>query len=196
MLLTRRITLAVVLAATSASSLAAQQGSAATAPSTAAPASGLVADLLRDVSQVERKMLGLARAVPADKYGWRPGAGVRSVGDLVMHVAADNYLFPVILGTPADPSTGITSDYSTAQAFEKRQISRDSAIVELERSFAFIKKSLSATPETKLGDKVSMFGQQFTTQQAWLLATVHLHEHLGQFIAYARVNEVKPPWTQ
>ena len=196
MLLTRRITLAVVLAATSASSLAAQQGSAATAPSTAAPASGLVADLLRDVSQVERKMLGLARAVPADKYGWRPGSGVRSVGDLVMHVAADNYLFPVILGTPADPSTGITSDYSTAQAFEKRQISRDSAIVELERSFAFIKKSLSATPETKLGDKVSMFGQQFTTQQAWLLATVHLHEHLGQFIAYARVNEVKPPWTQ
>ena len=196
MLLTSRITLAVALVATSASSVPAQQASAAPAPSTTAPASGLVADLVRDVSQVERKMLGLARAVPADKYGWRPGAGVRSVGDLVMHVAADNYLFPVILGTPADPSTGITSDYSTAQAFEKRQISRDSAIVELERSFAFIKKSLSATPETKLGDKVSMFGQQFTTQQAWLLATVHLHEHLGQFIAYARVNEVKPPWTQ
>ena len=196
MLLTRRITLAVVLVATSASSLAAQQGSAATAPSTTAPASGLVADLLRDVSQVERKMLGLARAVPADKYGWRPGAGVRSVSDLVMHVAADNYLFPVILGTPADPSIGITSDYSTAQAFEKRQLSRDSAIVELERSFAFLKKGLSATPETKLGDKISMFGQQFTTQQAWLLATVHLHEHLGQFIAYARSNDVKPPWTQ
>lgn len=196
MLLTRRISLAVVLVATSASSLAAQQASAATASSSTAPASGLVADLLRDVSQVERKMLGLARAVPADKYGWRPGAGVRSVSDLVMHVAADNYLFPVILGTPADPSTGITSDYSTAQAFEKRQISRDSAIVELERSFAFLKKSLSATPETKLGDKISMFGQQFTTQQAWLLATVHLHEHLGQFIAYARSNDVKPPWTQ
>ena len=196
MLVTRRISLAVVLVAASASSLAAQQGSAATAPSSAAPASGLVADLLRDVVQVERKMLGLARAVPADKYAWRPGAGVRSVGDLVMHVAADNYLFPVILGTPADASTGVTSDYSTAQAFEKRQIPRDSAIVELERSFAYLKKSLSATPETKLGDKISMFGQQFTTQQAWLLATVHLHEHLGQFIAYARSNDVKPPWSQ
>ena len=196
MLLSRRITLAVVLAATSASSLAAQQSSAAAASSTPAPASGLVADLLRDVGQVEQKMIGLARAVPADKYAWRPGAGVRSVSDLIMHVAADNYLFPVILGTPADPATGITAEYKTAQAFETRKVSRDSAIVELERSFAFLKKSLSATPEAKLPEKVSMFGQQFTTQQAWLLATVHLHEHLGQFIAYARSNGVKPPWSQ
>ena len=192
----RRFALAVVLAATSTSSLAAQQGAAAGAPSTTTPASGLVADLVRDIGQVERKMVGLAKAVPADKYAWRPGAGVRSVSDLVMHITADNYLFPVILGTPADPSIGITTDYSTAQAFEKRQIPRDSAIVELERSFAFLKKSLSATPEAKLGDKISIFGQQFTTQQAWLLATVHLHEHLGQFIAYARVNGVKPPWSQ
>ena len=184
-----RLTLAVLLVATSASPLAAQQ-SAAAAPT------GLIADLVRDVSQVERKMLGLARAVPADKYGWRPGAGVRSVGDLVMHVTADNHLFPAILGTPADPSTGITAEYKTAQAFEKRQISRDSSIAELERSFAFLKKSLAATPESRLSQKVSMFGQEFTTQQAWLLATVHLHEHLGQFIAYARTNNVTPPWSQ
>jgi uncharacterized damage-inducible protein DinB len=183
-----RFALAALLLATSATSVAAQQ---------AAPAStGLVADLARDVEQVERKVIGLAKAVPADKYAWRPGAGVRSVSDLVMHITADNYLFPVILGTPADPSTGITADYNTAQAFEKRQIPRDSAIAELERSFAFLKKSLSATPEAKLGEKISMFGQQFTTQQAWLLATVHLHEHLGQFIAYARTNDVKPPWAQ
>ena len=183
-----RLAFAALLLATSATPLAAQQAAPA--------AAGLVADLARDVAQVERKIIVLAKAVPADKYAWRPGAGVRSISELVMHVAADNYLFPVILGTPTDPSIGITADYSTAQAFEKRQIPRDSAIAELERSFAFVKKSLSATPESKLGDKISMFGQQFTTQQAWLLATVHLHEHLGQFIAYARTNNVVPPWSQ
>jgi uncharacterized damage-inducible protein DinB len=175
--------------------IAVPQVRAQAAASGGAPA-GLVADLLRDVGQVERKMIGLAKAVPADKYDWRPGAGVRSVSDLVMHVAADNYLFPAILGTPADPATGITAEYKTAQAFEQRKVSRDSAVVELERSFAFLKKFLSATPEAKLGEKVTMFGQQFTTQQALLLATVHLHEHLGQFIAYARSNDVKPPWSQ
>ena len=186
----RSIILSLVAVLASAAPLAAQQAAPAAAPA------GLVADLLRDVTQVERKMLGLARAVPADKYAWRPGAGVRSVGELVMHVAADNHLFPAILGTPADPATGITADYATAEAFEKRQIPRDSAIAELERSFAFVKKSLSAVPESRLGEKITMFGQPFTTQQAWLLATVHLHEHLGQFIAYARSNGVKPPWSQ
>jgi uncharacterized damage-inducible protein DinB len=186
-----RFALAALLVVAPASSMGAQQA----APASAAP-TGLVADLLRDVGQVERKMIGLAKAVPADKYAWRPGAGVRSVGDLVMHVTADNHFFPAILGTPADPATGITAEFKTAQAFEQRKLSRDSAIVELERSFAFLKKSLAATPEAKLTDKVSMFGQQFTVQQAWLLATVHLHEHLGQFIAYARSNDVKPPWSQ
>ena len=186
-----RFALAALLVVASASSMAAQQP----APASATP-TGLVADLLRDIGQVERKMIGLAKAVPADKYGWRPGAGVRSVGDLVMHVTADNHFFPAILGTPADPATGITAEFKTAQAFEQRKLSRDSAIVELERSFAFLKKSLAATPEAKLTGKVSMFGQQFTVQQAWLLATVHLHEHLGQFIAYARSNGVTPPWSQ
>jgi len=162
----------------------------------AAPTAGLMADILRDVGDVERKVVGLARAVPADKYAWRPAPGVRSVSDVVMHVASDNYLFPAILGTPAPQATGVTADYKTAQAFEKRQIPRDSAIAELERSFAFLKKTLAAAPEARLGEKVSMFGQQFTMQQAWFLAAVHLHEHLGQFIAYARTNGVTPPWSQ
>lgn len=39
-----------------------------------------------------------------------------------------------------------------------------------------------------------MFGQSFTMQQGWIMATTHLHEHLGQMIAYARSNGVKPPW--
>ena len=38
-------------------------------------------------------------------------------------------------------------------------------------------------------------GQPFTMQKAWVPGTPHLHEHLGQLIAYARVNGVKPPWS-
>jgi uncharacterized damage-inducible protein DinB len=184
------LSLVTILAATP---LAAQQATSASA----ATSTGLVADLLRDVGQVERKMVGLARALPADKYSWRPAPGVRSIGEVVMHVASDNYWFPAAFGTPADPSTGIKGDdFKTAVAFEKRQVSRDSSIAELERSFAFLKKTLAAVPESRLSEKVTLFGQQFTTQQAWLLATVHLHEHLGQFIAYSRGNGVTPPWSQ
>ena len=158
---------------------------------------GLTADLLTDLGQVEKKIVGLARAIPADKYGWRPGQGVRSVGEVLMHVAADNYLLPAALGHAADPATGIKgNDYKTAQAYERRQLDRDATIAELEKSFAHLKNSLSATPAARLGEPVSMFGQTLTVQQTWILTTTHLHEHLGQLIAYARSNGVVPPWSQ
>ena len=63
----------------------------------------LTADLRADIEQVEKKMLDLARAIPEDKYGWRPGAGVRSISEVLLHVTADNYLMPAALCTPADP---------------------------------------------------------------------------------------------
>ncbi|MEJ7812976.1 MAG: DinB family protein [Gemmatimonadaceae bacterium] len=172
---------------------------AAQTPSTAATAAkpaGLTADILTDVSQVERKFLALARAIPEDKYGWRPGEGTRSVGEVILHVSADNYLMPGALGFPVDAATGIKpSDYKTAEAFEKRTMGKDAAIAELEKSFAFLKKSLTATTPTKMGEKFSMFGQSFTGQQTWIMTATHVHEHLGQFIAYARSNGIKPPWS-
>ncbi len=158
-------------------------------------ASTVAADLRADIEQVEKKMLDLARAIPEDKYGWRPGAGVRSVGEVVMHVAADNYLIPAAIGFPADPATGIKGDdYNTAVAFEKRKANKAAAIAELEKSFAFVKKSLDASGD-KLAQPVSMFGMNLTSQKAWIMATTHLHEHLGQLIAYARSTGIAPPWS-
>jgi uncharacterized damage-inducible protein DinB len=157
----------------------------------------LMTDLAADVTQLETKLVGLAREIPADKYNWRPGPGVRSVAELMLHVAADNYLFPGMLGTPLDPAIGIKADdYTTAQAFEMKFTNRDEIIAELEKSFTFLKQSMQATTGDWQSKQVSMFGQSFTGQQAWLLATVHLHEHLGQGIAYARVNGIVPPWSK
>ncbi|HJU76256.1 MAG TPA: DinB family protein [Gemmatimonadaceae bacterium] len=157
----------------------------------------LVADLLQDVSQVEQKMLSLAKAMPADKFDWRPGAGVRSFGEVVMHVAADNYLIPATIGIAPDPSTGIKGDdYKTAVSYEQRKLGREAAIAEMEKSFAHLKRALQGTSAERLAQKVKLFGQDFTVQQTWILAATHLHEHLGQAIAYARSNSVKPPWSQ
>ena len=180
----RVLIVVVALTAVSNLSAAAQQ------------AASVTADLLTDIGQVEKKLIDLARAIPEDKFGWRPGQGVRSVGEVVLHVASDNYLIPAALGFAPDPATGIKGeDYNTALAFEKRPMNKAAAIAELEKSFAFLKKSLGDTPATRLGQPVRMFGQPFTMQQAWILGTTHLHEHLGQLIAYARSNGVKPPWS-
>ncbi|MGQ0715286.1 MAG: DinB family protein [Gemmatimonadaceae bacterium] len=159
-------------------------------------ASTVAADLRADIEDVEKKMLDLARAIPEDKYSWRPAAGVRSVGEVLLHVAADNYLIPAAIGFPADPATGIKGDdYKTAVAFEKRSMNKAATIAELEKSFAFVKKSLSETKGDRLSQPVSMFGMNLTSQKAWIMGTTHVHEHLGQLIAYARSNGIAPPWS-
>jgi uncharacterized damage-inducible protein DinB len=166
-------------------------------PGVAQQPAGLMADLLRDVSQVQEKLVGLANAMPEANYGWRPGQGVRSVGEVFQHVAADNYLIPALLGTAPPASTGIKADnYKTVQDYETRKADRATIIADLEKSFAHLKKTMGETPGAKLGDEASFFGQKMTLQQAWILATTHLHEHLGQAIAYARSNGIVPPWSR
>ena len=162
----------------------------------AQPAGGVVADLVSDVNETQQKFIALAKAIPPEKYDWRPATGVRSVSEVLRHVASDNYLIPAALGHAADASTGIKGeDYKTAQAFEARKATKEQTIADLEKSFANLKSAMQGTPASKLGDQVKLFGQPFTMQKAWVLGTTHLHEHLGQLIAYARVNGVKPPWS-
>ena len=163
----------------------------------AAQSTTIVTDLVADVADAEKKFMALANAIPADKWDWRPGTGVRSVGEVFKHIAADNYLIPAGLGYAADAATGIKGDdYKTAVAYEARKMDKAQTVAELEKSFAHLKKSMQATPAAKLSDQVKLFGQPFTMQRAWILGTTHLHEHLGQLIAYARTNSVKPPWSK
>ena len=149
-----------------------------------------------DVTDVETKVIGLAKAMPESAWAWRPSAGARTTSEVFLHIAADNYFLPVILGIAAPAETGITKEYKTAAAFEKKSMGRDAVMAELQKSFAFLKKSLTDTPDAKLEAAVDMFGQKSTTRGVWITTTTHLHEHLGQLIAYARSNNVVPPWSK
>src|SRR5687768_288485 len=81
----RSLILAVVAASATATPAFAQAsgGTASGRDPQVAQATGLTKDLLEDIGQVERKMLALARAIPEEKFGWRPGEGVRSVSEVV-----------------------------------------------------------------------------------------------------------------
>ncbi len=169
--------------------LASSSLSAQTAP--------VVADLIKDVDGVQQKLVALAKAVPQDKYSWRPGKGVRSVSEVFLHVASDNYLMPALVGASIPVSTHLDmKDFKTFGAFESRTVTREQAVSELEASFAFLKAAMQKATAADMGKMVDMFGQKSTTQAMWVGATTHLHEHLGQSIAYARMNGVVPPWSK
>lgn len=158
---------------------------------------GVMGDLVSDVTDVETKITGLAKAMPDAAWNWRPGKGVRSVGEVVAHVATDNYFMPAALGVAAPAATGISgTDYKTAEAFEGRKRTRAEAMADLQASFAFLKKAMTESPDAKLDAPMKVFGSDTTARGTWISTATHLHEHLGQLIAYARTNNVVPPWSK
>jgi uncharacterized damage-inducible protein DinB len=157
---------------------------------------GVIGELLKDTGDAEKKVLALATAMPESAYAWRPGPGVRSAGEVFQHIASDNYFLPVLLGMPAPKETGITKEYNSAVAFEKRPMTKAEVIASLEKSFAFLRTSMGATTDAQLNTPIDMFGQKATTRAVWITTATHLHEHLGQLIAYARSNKITPPWSK
>jgi hypothetical protein len=158
--------------------------------------SGVGGELAKDLGDVEKKIVGLAKALPESAWKWTPGPGVRSTGEVFMHVAADNYFMPAAMGVSTPAEIGITKEYKTAAAWEKKALSRDQTIAELEKSFAFLKKALADAPDAKFDAPLEFFGEKTTARGVWILTVGHLHEHLGQLIAYARSNKVTPPWSK
>jgi hypothetical protein len=157
---------------------------------------GVMGDLLNDAAGVEKKVLALANAVPESAYSWKPDPAVRSTGEVFQHIAADNYFLPALLDKAAPKETGITREYATVAAFEKRPMNKAAVIAELEKSFAFLRTSMTSTTDAQLNTPVEMFGQKSTTRAVWISTVTHLHEHLGQLIAYARSNKIAPPWSK
>lgn len=157
---------------------------------------GLTGDLLTALDDVEQKLTALAGAMPAEAWDWRPGEGVRSTGEVLLHVAADNWFLPTAAGTPAPASTGIQpDDYPSVRAYETRSLSRAEILDELQRSFAHLREAVQRTAgETDRA--ITIFGNDTTVRGLWILTTTHVHEHLGQLIAYARTNGVVPPWSR
>jgi hypothetical protein len=166
------------------------------APLSAQTREGVMGELLKDVADVEKKVLDLAKAIPESAYAWRPSPGVRSTGEVLQHIAADNYFLPTLLDKPAPKETGITKEYKTAAAYEKRSMNRDAVIADLEKSFAFLRTSMNSTTDAQLGTAMDVFGQKNTARGLWITTATHLHEHLGQLIAYARSNKITPPWSK
>ncbi|HUK13978.1 MAG TPA: DinB family protein [Thermoanaerobaculaceae bacterium] len=161
----------------------------ATAARAASPApSGVKAEMLMFISDAESKLNQLAEAIPEDKYNWRPGEGVRSCAEVFMHVAGANYGIPSFWGVK--PPEGF--DFKT---YEKSLTSKADIQKALKASFVHVKAALAATSNAELAKPTDLFGMKTTVRGGWMLVLSHAHEHLGQMIAYARMNGVVPPWT-
>lgn len=158
------------------------------AVASAAPTVGFRAEFLEEVNYYEQRYTRLAEAMPAEKYIWRPAEGVRPVGEVFTHIIAANYGSARALGTA--PPAGFDFKSLTAISGDKPKV-----LQALKDSFAHFRTAIVALNDADADKPQKMFGRQTTLRGSFIVITGHFGEHLGQSIAYARMNGVVPPWT-
>jgi uncharacterized damage-inducible protein DinB len=154
-----------------------------------APTAGFRAEFLEEIAYYEQRYISLAAAMPEDKYSWRPGEGVRSVGEVFTHIIQANYGIARALGAPFPASL----DFKAVAAISG---DKTKVVQALKDSFAHFRGAIIALNDGDADKAQKMFNRQTTLRGSFIMITGHFGEHLGQSIAYARVNGVVPPWTE
>ena len=146
--------------------------------------SAVQAGLAKDAATLSSKFTALAGAM-AGKYEWKPGEGVRSVGDVFNLIVMENGMLTGVL-TGAPRQGGRPAPITDPEKMQEA----------LRASYDTLQKAISGLSESDLAAPVKLFGMDMTKQGAVLFLLQDQHEHLGQSIAYARTNGVKPPWSK
>ena len=136
------------------------------------------------------QIMMLAEAIPESDYQWTPQEGVRSVKEVLIHTISANYFFSTKFGGAIPESVNL-------KTLETDLKSKEQIIEALTQSSNVLIAAVRKTKDKSLTEKVEFpFPGEYTQMTAILIALSHNHEHMGQLIAYARSNEITPPWSK
>jgi uncharacterized damage-inducible protein DinB len=161
----------------------------------AAPQPSAGADLSLPLHDLEEHVMALAKAVPEAKYSWKPATGVRSFQQVFLHIANGNQLLlNVALNSPG--ADALRRQVEENAKSEDAPVTKDQVLEILTASFAAVHQALDRARANTLTRSVDFFGTPATTNGVLINLETHIAEHLGQAIAYARMNGIVPPWSQ
>ena len=138
---------------------------------------------------VSQQLIALAEAISSEKYSWRPGPGVRSTSEVFMHIALSNFYLLSVTGLPMPPDI-------KSEDMETKVTAKSEVVDWLKRSLAAVQAAHSKIKPGDLQRKVRIANRNATVDGMYLRIIVHANEHMGQLIAYARVNGIVPPWSK
>lgn len=148
-----------------------------------------IQEFIGQVDFVEGRLIQLLGAMSQDQLAWTPEEGVRTCGQIYLHVAEANHMLVNFM-------TGMKMEGEQG-ALEKSTTDKEEITKILKESFEAVKEAAGKLTEEDL-NKVSKtpFGIEMSLRNFMISLLGHSHEHLGQGIAYARMNGVTPPWSK
>lgn len=141
------------------------------------------------ITYTSDKVSQLAEAIPEDKYDWRPNEETRSFAEVFAHIVSSTYFFASKLGANVPENVNL-------QTIEQELKTKQEIVAALKQSFDFALKAVQNVKNEDLATKATYpFPGEYTNMSSILLLMSHTNEHLGQLIAYARTNDITPPWS-
>jgi hypothetical protein len=142
---------------------------------------------------VEGDVMGLAGAMPAEKYNFAPTAGsftgVRTFAQQAKHIATIIYQVSAAAGNQKPPVDIGSTDNGPDAVKTKEQV-----LAYLKGAFAFAHKSIATlTAQNQMETLKSPFGGTIPRVFTASFVTAHSFDHYGQMVVYARMNGVIPP---
>ena len=151
----------------------------------------MAASMVPWFTMIERSFVGLADAMPADRWGFAPRdgefKGVRTFGQQVKHVACANYGFFNEVEHKEPPPNCEAGGPSPAT-------SKPELMQYLRESFAYAGEVMRRlTPANALDPVEGPYGGKTTRLGIATLAVWHATDHYGQLVVYLRMNGIVPP---
>ena len=142
----------------------------------------------------EGSFLGVAEAMPGDKYDFVPTAGkfddVRSFGEQVKHVACAQFAFFNEFEGKQPPADCERGGHDAAET-------KAELIKYLKGSFDYGNRVLATLNEKNALDRVEgRYAGPNTKLAMGVVAVWHITDHYGQLVEYLRMNGIVPPMTQ
>ena len=149
----------------------------------------------QQVTSVEREVLALVQAMPADKFDFAPTngtfTGVRTFALQARHDATMIWRIAAAVAGEKNPPVDTGAGDNGPDSLK----TKDQIVDYFKNAIAYAHKSMSSITQQNMLDQVpSPFGFGMTTRlSAAAFLGLHSYDHYGQMVVYARMNGVVPP---
>jgi uncharacterized damage-inducible protein DinB len=180
----RRLSAVLLMLGVAACAPAAPAPEAETAP--AASSRAVTGSVQTSYEIVKGNLTRAAEQVPENLYAFQPTPDVRTLGQILAHVADSSYAICGAAGTEAAPEGSV----------EQTMTSKADIQQALADAFAFCDRAFATIDDETGAQAVQMFGMDLTKLGALSFATSHQFEHYGNVVTYMRINKMVPPSSQ
>lgn len=125
-----------------------------------------------------------AEVLDEDLFSYRPTEEVRSMGEILAHVANAQYLFCSAVAGEDSPNS---------EDYEKTATTKAQINAALEGAFAYCSGVYANMTDAKGAEMITFFGNQMAKSAVLAFNSGHNYEHYGNLVTYMRLNGIVPP---